>query len=434
MQSLQLGTLLVNFGLLTPAQLEQALELQKKRMPRRLLGELLVEEGLVTESAMRGLLTVQKRKLEPGREPRASENDLRARLKDQPLAEYLRVAREVDASDLHVSSGHRPTLRLRGSLKELPVDSLTPEQCKALLVSSLSPSDWKSFEERRSVDAAVDDPTAGRFRLHMFHHGGGIAAVLRAVPEKAWEFEQIGLPEATENVCHYDKGLVLVTGTVGSGKSTTLAALLNVVNRTRKVHVVTIEDPIEVTHASDQALFTQREVGQHTRDFTSALRAALREDPDVLVVGEMRDRETTSIALTAAETGHLVFATMHTSSADRTIHRILDQFPAHQRDNARTVLANVLRCVICQQLVPTIDGRNRVLATEILQVTPAVANLIRENRMHQIQACMQLGRKEGMCLMDDSLAALVQAKRIPVEEALNRAAEPARFMSPVAGA
>jgi twitching motility protein PilT len=434
MHSLQLGQLLVNFGLVTEVQLNQVLELQRKRMPRRLLGELLVEEGLVSETALRGILTVQKRRLESSPAAGRADDPLRARLKDKLLPEYLRVAREMGASDLHLSAGQRPTIRLTGSLKELPVDPLSAEQCRDLLVPALSPADWKSFEERRSVDTSIQDPVAGRFRLHMFQQSTGIAAVMRAIADKAWDFSRLGLSDWVTQICRYDQGLVLVTGAAGCGKSTTLGAFLNVINKTRKVHVITIEDPIEVAHDSDQALFTQREIGAHTRDFASALRSALREDPDVLVVSEMRDLETTSIALTAAETGHLVFATMHTSSADRTIHRILDQFPAHQREHARSVLANVLRCVICQQLVPTVDGQGRVLAAEVLQVTPAVANLIREDRMHQIPATMQLGRKDGMCLMDDSLANLVRLKRIPLEEALSRASEPERFMRPGVGA
>jgi twitching motility protein PilT len=340
----------------------------------------------------------------------------------------------MNASDLHLAAGQRPTLRLNGGLKELPVDPLTAEQCKSLLVRrALSPSDWKVVRrpaQRRHLGAGrrrrpLPPPPLPPQRRHR--------AVLRAIAEKAWDFGQLGLPETILQACRFDHGLVLVTGAVGSGKSTTLAALLQVINRTRKVHVVTIEDPIEVVHLSDQALFSQREVGAHTRDFTSALRASLREDPDVIVIGEMRDLETTSIALTAAETGHLVFATMHTSSADRTIHRILDQFPAHQREHARAVLSNVLRVVVCQQLVPTVDGKGRVLASEVLQVTPAISNLIREDRMHQIPASMQLGKKEGMALMDDSLAALVKARRIPLEEALHRATDPDRFMRPVAG-
>ena len=433
MHSLQLGQLLVNFGLATEAQLTHALDLQRRRMPRRLLGELLVEEGIVTEAGLRGILTVQKRKLESSRDVAGTEDTLKIRLKDQPLSEYLRIAREMGASDLHLSAGQRPTLRLNGSLKELPVEPLSAEECRALLVPAISPSDWKCFDDRQSVDTSVIDPVAGRFRLNLSQHSAGIAAVLRAIADKAWDIEKLGLPENVAQVCRYDQGLVLVTGSVGSGKSTTMGALLQVINKMRKVHIVTIEDPIEVVHESAEALFSQREVGVTTRGFGTALRAALREDPDVLVIGEMRDLETTNIALTAAETGHLVFATMHTSSADRTIHRILDQFPAHQREHARAVLANVLKCVVCQQLVPTVDGRSRVLAAEVLQVTPAVANLIREDRMHQIAASMQLGKREGMQLMDDSLAALVRARRIPLEEALARAVEPVRFMRPVVG-
>jgi twitching motility protein PilT len=433
MHSLLLGQLLVNFGLINEIQLKSALDLQRKRVPRRLLGEILVEEGMVDENALRGILTVQKRKVESQKAITGGDEALRKRLTGQPLHEYLRVARELGASDLHLTPGQRPALRWNGFLKEVPIEPLSVEQCRTLLTQALCAEDLAKFEQRKSVDAALHDETAGRFRAHFFHHSGGMAGVLRAIADTAWEFEQIGLPPQLLQVCKYDQGLVLITGTIGSGKSTTLAALLQQINRTRKVHVITIEDPIEVVHKSQQSLVSQREVGVHTRDFASALRAALREDPDVLVVGEMRDLETTSIALTAAETGHLVFATMHTSAADRTIHRILDQYPAHQREHARAVLANVLRCVVCQQLIPTTDGKSRLLAAEILNVTSAVANLIREDRMHQVHAAMQLGKRDGMKLMDDSLQELVKAKRIPLEEALARATEPERFVMPVAG-
>jgi len=405
MQPVLLGQLLVNFGIVTEAQLKSALETQRRGVPRKRLGDLLAAQGLVDENSLRGILRVQKRKLDAAQVAAAGAETLAQRLAGRPLGDFLRVARELHASDLHLTPGRPPLVRIEGVLREL--------------------------EAKRSLDAALTDARAGRFRIHVFEHGGAqgraVSGVLRAIPDQARDFSTLGLPPQLQQVCRLEQGLVLITGAVGSGKSTTLAALLQTINATRAVHVVTIEDPIEVRFESKKALFSQREVGAHTRDFASALRGALREDPDVIVIGEMRDRETASIALTAAETGHLVLATLHTSSADRTIHRILDQFPTQQREHARTVLANVLRTIVCQQLVPSVDGTGRVLAAEILHVNPAVANLIREDRMFQIPAVIQMGRRDGMCLMDESLAALVKASRISADEARTRATDPDRI-------
>jgi twitching motility protein PilT len=430
MQPLLLGQLLVNFGIVTEAQLKSALAAQRRSVPRKRLGEILAEQGLVDEGSLRGILSVQKRKLDVAQAAVGATPTMSVRLANRPLSDYLEVARELKASDLHLSPGAKPVVRVDGVLHALDVPPLAAERCAKLLLDALTEEDRRHFEAHQSVDTSISDRRAGRFRLHLFRHGGHVSGVLRVIPETAWEWSAIGLPPQLQTVCRLDQGLVLITGPVGSGKSTTLAALLQTINRTRAVHVVTIEDPIEVCFEPQKALFSQREVGLHSRGFGSALRAALREDPDVIVIGEMRDRETTSIALTAAETGHLVFATLHTSSADRTIHRILDQFPNQQRDHARSVLANVLRTIVCQQLVPSIDGSGRVLATEILQVNSAVANLIREDRMFQVPALMQMGRREGMCLMDESLAALVKGSRISLEEARRRAADPDRFAVP----
>jgi len=431
MHHLLIGQLLLKLGVITESQLTEALDQQRRRMPRKLIGEVMVAMGMLAEDNLRGILTVQQRKVVAAKAKGAPDDELRKRLATAPLSEFLRVTRELGASDLHLSSGKKPLVRLHGALSELAIDPLDEARCRALVVDSLQPAEREQFARQQSLDVALADPVAGRFRAHLFRHSAGVSAVMRAVAGVAWDFDQLGLPQHVANICKSDQGLVLITGAVGSGKSTTLGALLQGINKTRRVHVVTIEDPIEVVHAGDKALFSQREVGRHTRNFSTALRAALREDPDVIVVGEMRDLETTAIALAAAETGHLVLATMHTSSADRTIHRILDQFPGHQRDHARAVLANVLRCIVCQQLVPTLDGKGRVLAAEVLTANPAIANLIRDDRLHQIPQAMQLGRREGMTLMDDTLQELVRAKRIAYDEAVLRSNEPDRLLEPV---
>ena len=430
MQPLLLGQLLVNFGIVTEAQLKGALAAQRRSAPRKRLGEILAEQGLVDENSLRGILSVQKRKLDVAQAAVAAKPTMSDRLANRPLADYLEVARELRASDLHLSPGVKPVVRVDGVLHPLDVPPISAEHCEKLLLDALPEKEHRRFETHQSVDTSITDKRAGRFRLHLFGHGGKVSGVLRVIPDHAWEWSAIGLPQQLQSVCRLDQGLVLITGPVGSGKSTTLAAILQTINRTRAAHVVTIEDPIEVLFEPQKALFSQREVGLHSRDFGSALRAALREDPDVIVIGEMRDHETASIALTAAETGHLVFATLHTSSADRTIHRILDQFPSTQRDHARSVLANVLRTIVCQQLVPSADESGRLLASEILHVNSAIANLIREDRMFQVPALMQMARRDGMCLMDESLATLVKSGRISLEEARRRAADPDRFAVP----
>jgi twitching motility protein PilT len=417
--------------LITDCQLTDALERQRRSTPRRLLGAVLVEMGLITEATLRGVLTIQHKKSAVATAQSLDEAALRSRLATAPLSEFLKVTRELDASDLHLGAGQRPMVRVLGKLRALPVEPLAAPRCEELLLGGLSEAQREQFTTHRSLDVALHDPEAGRFRFHLDRAGGAVCGVGRAIAEAPWKLGELGLPQSVAALCNADQGLVLVTGAVGAGKSTTLGALLHEINRTRRVHVITIEDPVEVLHTPERALFSQREVGAHTRDFSTALRAALREDPDVIVVGELRDTEATSIALAAAETGHLVLGTLHTSDAERSIHRILDQYPAHQRDHARTVLANVLRCVICQQLVPTADRRGRVLAAEILQVTPAVSNLIREDRVHQIRQAMAIGRREGQILMDESLQALVNSRTITLEDALRHCHEPERFAKPV---
>ncbi|MBM4014269.1 MAG: PilT/PilU family type 4a pilus ATPase [Planctomycetes bacterium] len=426
-----LGRLLVRLGLISECQLEDALARQRRAKPHCPLGAVLIEMGLISDATLRGALTIQSRKGAGKPAVKRDDTTLRDRLASAPLSEFLKVARELDAADLHLGTGQPPMIRVRGDLRALPLPPLEAARCEELLLGALTASQREHLARDLSLDFALEDAVSGRFRFHLFRAAGALCGVGRAIADAPWKFSKLGLPQSVAALCNADQGLVLITGTVGAGKSTTLGALLNEINRTRRVHIVTIEDPVEVLHSSDKALVSQREVGAHTRDFASALRAALREDPDVIVVGELCDPQTTAIALAAAETGHLVLGTLHTGDAERSIHRILDQFPPHQRDHARTVLANVLRCVISQQLVPTADQRGQALAAEILRVTPAVANLIREDRVHQIRQSMQLGRRDGQVLMDDSLQALVTARTITLDQALLHCHEPERFAQPV---
>jgi twitching motility protein PilT len=265
--------------------------------------------------------------------------------------------------------------------------------------------------------------------VSVFRHLKGIAGIFRVIAENVVPFDRLGLPGVVRQFVDLSRGMVLVTGAAGSGKSTTLTAMVDLINRHHKLHVLTIEDPIEVVHKSDRSFISQREIPKHSRSFANALRAALREDPDVIVVGELRDPETVATAITAAETGHLIFGTLHTQSAARTVMRVLDQFPAQKRAHIRTLLANVLRGVVSQMLIPNLDGRGRSLACEVMVVNSAVSNLIREDRAWQIPMVMQTGRKQGMRMMDDSLIELVRLKKISLEEALNRATDKQKFLN-----
>ncbi len=283
------------------------------------------------------------------------------------------------------------------------------------------------FERDHDLDFAYEVPALkARFRANIFRGRLGTSGVFRIIPTEILSAEQLGLPEVVLRFTEHKKGLVLVTGPTGSGKSTTLAAMIDHVNRTRAEHILTVEDPIEFVHVSNKSLINQREVGNHTRSFAAALKAALREDPDIILVGEMRDLETIELAITAAETGHLVFGTLHTSSAAKTVDRIINVFPTTQQEQIRTMLAESLKGVIAQQLPRTVDGK-RCAALEILSVTPAVANLIREGKTFQIPSIIQTGRGEGMQLMDQALQQLLQQKRISAEEAYRFAANKAQF-------
>jgi twitching motility protein PilT len=346
------------------------------------------------------------------------------------LDRYLRFATQSGASDLHLSLGREPTLRLHGVLQKIKAPLLRPEENERLLLEVLTAQQKAVLAERRSVDFCYDLPGAGRFRASVFRQRLGLAGTFRVLTHKIPTLAELGMPPIIERLLTFRQGLVLVTGPAGCGKTTTLAAMINHINETRQEHVITVEDPIEVVHPNKRCVVTQREVRSHTQSFASALRAALREDPDVILIGEMRDLETVSIAITGAETGHLVLGTLNTPGAARTVNRLVDVFPPEQISQIRAMVSESLRGVVSQQLVPRADGKGRVAALEIMVCTAAIANMIRENRTFQIPSLMQIGSKQGMRLMDMSLHELVDKGVITAEEALHHTENPAEFTKP----
>jgi twitching motility protein PilT len=332
---------------------------------------------------------------------------------------------ERKASDLHLSSGVVPMLRIDGEMVPIPSRPvMTPEQVQRLLMPIIPPRNRQEFSDCHDTDFAYDLPERARFRANVFVDLHGMGAVFRVIPSKILTAEDLKLPSELLTLCELPKGLVLVTGPTGSGKSTTLAALIDYINRTRSAHIITIEDPIEFVHPTKKCLINQRQVGEHTDSFKKALRAALREDPDIVLLGEMRDLETIAIALETAETGHLVFGTLHTSSAPSTIDRIIDQYPPEQQNQIRVMLSNSLKGVICQMLCKKVGG-GRVAALEIMLSVPAISNLIRESKVFQIPSTMQTGRKLGMCLMNDNLLRLVKEGSVTPEEAMSKSTDKA---------
>jgi twitching motility protein PilT len=341
------------------------------------------------------------------------------------MEELLTLLVQRGASDLHLAAGSPPRLRIDGKLTVTEFDPLTPEQVRKLVYSILTPEHIAKFEKTMELDCSFGFAGFGRFRTNVFFQRGSLASVLRVIPYEIHEFEALGLPrKICEEICMLPKGLVLVTGATGSGKSTTLASLIDHINRGRHEHIVTVEDPIEFLHHNKNCLVNQREVGTDTLTFSNALRAVLREDPDVVLIGEMRDTETIEAALTLAETGHLTFATLHTSDAVQTINRIVDVFPADRQQQIRTQLAFSLQAVFCQQLLPRTNGRGRVLAAEIMMVNPGIRALIRENKAHQMYSLLQTGGKQGMKTMNQSIADLYRQNLISYDEALNSTPDP----------
>ena len=340
------------------------------------------------------------------------------------IHDILREARELKASDVHITAGLVPMVRQAGSLKQLDRPPLAPETTQGGLLAMVDAGRRAQFLETHDLDFCYDGGEAlGRFRTNFLQEQSGMDGVFRLIDTQVPSFEQLGLPDQIKRFTEYAVGIVLITGPKGSGKTTTLAAMVDLLNETRNEHMILIEDPIEYVHKNKKCHINQREVGTHTKSFGNALRAALREAPDIIVVGEMRDLETTSLAITAAETGHLVLATLHTPDAIRTIGRVLDVFPPEEQGQIRAMLSESLRGIVSQQLIPNTAGDELELAVEILVNTSAIGNMIREDRTFQLRGMMQTGRKQGMTLLDDSLIALVRKGKISKQEACTRATE-----------
>ena len=433
---LLLGRLALHYKLVTQDQLAEATRQQAREGGRRKLGEVLVDAGLISPRRLEQLLAVQrevqaKRRateaapaapVAPGPVPAAP--SLTA---DLALDRVLAWAVERGASDVHLHSGAPLKLRLHGRLVDVEPGALPATTAERAIREILSPEQIAELERRGQVDLALALPGVGRFRVNVYRQQRGWDGAFRVIPERPPTLTELGLPLSLARFANFHQGLVLLTGPAGCGKSATMAALINLINEDRRDHVISIEDPIEILHPSQRCIVNQRQVGRHTGSFARALRAALREDPDIIAIGELRDLETIQLALTAAETGHLVLATLHTSNAIRTVNRVLGVFPPEQQDQIRTMLSESLRGIVSQRLVARADGSGRVPAIEVLVATKAVGNLIRENKTFQIRSVLQTGGTQGMCLLDGSLAELVKAGTITREEALRHADEPQRF-------
>ncbi len=341
---------------------------------------------------------------------------------------FLKLLVDTGASDLHLSVGNPPLIRLHGDLQRVKYKALEEEELRAMLYEIVSEEIIKRFEEEGEVDFGLEIPGLARFRANYYKERRGVAAAFRIIPTKIKTAEELGLPSILNKLALLPKGLILVTGPTGSGKSTTLAAIIDYANRHRYDHIITIEDPIEFVHEPKNCLVNQRELGTHTKSFANALRAALREDPDIILVGEMRDRETIALAIEATLTGHLVLSTLHTISAAQTINRIIDVFPSDEQAQIRTTLSEAIRAVISQTMFKRIDKPGRVVALEILIATPAVRNLIREGKIHQIPSMIQTGKKYGMMSLDDSIVDYLKKGIISPEEAFIKAVDKSRFL------
>ena len=466
------GRIALHYKLVTREQLLEASEFQASRGGQPSLAEILVDKGYLNPRQVAQILSVQREyvakqqaqaaaaaaleaqampalevqempALAQGAAPAIPAAPVTAPPPPAPAPRVAAAAVDLDApraldrllerailagaSDLHIHSGSPLKMRLNGQMSDLdgaPLDARTAER---LVHEILTPDQLEALRGRGQVDFAYTLPGKGRFRSNAYRQQRGVDAVFRVIPPQPPTLEGLGLPSALSRLANYHQGMVLLTGPAGCGKSSTLAALLNIINEDRHDHIITIEDPIEYIHPSKKCVVNQRQVGPHTGSFARALRGALREDPDIIAIGELRDLETISLALTAAETGHLVLATLHTNNAIRTVNRILGVFPPSQQDQIRTMVSESLRAVISQRLVTRADGDGRVPALEVLMANKAVGNLIRENKTFQIKSVLQTGASQGMYMLDASLAELVKTKVITREEAMRNADDPQRF-------
>ncbi len=341
---------------------------------------------------------------------------------------FFKLMGDQGASDLHLASGNQPIVRINGEMERIKYKVLGNDELKSMLYEIAPEEKVKVFEESGDIDFGYEIPGLARYRANFFMQKNGISAVFRQIPSKVLTAEDLGLPEVCKKFALLGKGMVLVTGPTGSGKSTTLAAIIDYANKVRKDHILTIEDPIEFVHQPQGCLINHREIGRDTKSFSAALRGALREDPDIILVGEMRDLETIALALEAAATGHLVFGTLHTQSAGKTIDRIIDVFPSSQQGQIRTTLSEALKGVVAQNLFKRVDKKGRCAALEILVVTPAISNMIREAKTFQIPSMIQTGKKFGMQSLDDAILGHLQKGWISPEEAYAKCIEKARFL------
>ncbi len=444
-----LGKIALHYKLVTQDTLTAALQRQGAVNPPQALGDVLLDLKVISGEQLKWLHQAQQQYLAKqggGAAPAAAPAPDRpqgkvvnlptapvpaaipsARKATVTLKDVLTKAVKSQASDVHIHSGAPLQMRVGGVLKELKLGQFTAAEVEAIIREGLTADEQKYLEEEQDFDCALVYPGLGRFRASFYKQQRGYDAVFRPIPLKPPTLLELGLPQTLSKLADFHQGLVLFTGPAGSGKSSTLAAVVNMLNESRQDHIITVEDPIEFVYEKKKCIVNQRQAGKHTKSFSNALRAVLREDPDIIVIGELRDLETISLAITAAETGHLVLGTLHTNNAIRTINRVLDVFPPKQQSQIRAMVSESLRAVVSQRLIPTIDGQRRIPALELLYLKPAIANLIREEKTFQIRSAMQTGRADGMVLLDDSIAELVKSGQVSKETARRFAEDPKRF-------